>query len=83
MYAGGRAACSGTPADAVYEAPASLRTAGALRDPDVSPVNVYSSSSAAAYAAVAAAAAAAAHGYVMPFNVDSVAFCSSLQVTYV
>jgi len=66
MYPGRSASATG---DAVYQAP--LR-AGALNDPDA--VGVYSS---AAYAAVAAAAA---HGYV-PFNVDTVALCQSLQVT--
>ena len=64
MYPGRSASATG---DAVYQAP--LR-AGALNDPDA--VGVYSS---AAYAAVAAAA----HGYV-PFSIDTVAFCPSLQV---
>jgi len=54
-----------TGGDSVYQAP--LRGAGALSDPP-----------AAAYVAVAAAAAS--HGYV-PFGVDNVAFCPSLQVS--
>jgi len=62
-----------TGGDSVYQAP--LRAAGALSDPPDVGGGLYSS--AAAYVAVAAAAS---HGYV-PFGVDNVAFCPSLQVS--